>query len=53
MIKKFKKITRKNLPQHITNKEKTPFYFGEGEQHIRNMMLEFFKFNNYQLLKEI
>lgn len=52
-----KKILRrsleKNLPPHITNKEKTPFYFGEGEQHIRNMLLEFFKYNNYQLLKEI
>ncbi|MEB7433233.1 asparagine synthetase B [Staphylococcus chromogenes] len=52
-----KKILRrsleKKLPPHIKNKEKTPFYFGEGEQHIRNMMLEFFKYNNYQLLKEI
>ncbi|ELJ9298095.1 asparagine synthetase B [Staphylococcus pseudintermedius] len=52
-----KKILRrsleKKLPPHIKNKEKTSFYFGEGEQHIRNIMFKFFKYNNYQLLKEI
>jgi asparagine synthase (glutamine-hydrolysing) len=52
-----KKILRKaledKLPQHIVNKEKTPFYFGEGEHHINNIMLDFFEYNDYQLLREI
>ncbi|EMB9412218.1 hypothetical protein U9W33_000442 [Staphylococcus pseudintermedius] len=52
-----KKILRKSLekdiPPHMKNKGKTPFYFGEGEKHIRNMMLECFKYKNHQLLKEI
>lgn len=52
-----KKILRKSLekrlPPHVVIKEKTPFYFGEGESHISNIMLDFFKDNEYQLLKEI